>query len=234
MGYWERLQKYMRGGPEAIDGWPDQIPIDEFNRAVARTLGSALAENGFEPVAPRRWVRSRHDSIKDLVYLQAIKGTAYSPVWGFSLDFVPHVTAAGDTKWHRTPKSARFDLMHWPIDYVPLPSQISDWKVSPLATREELEDDLARVTPMVIAQAIPFFERVRAVGDLPGLYREHRTLGEPFVSFTQQVLASAFVLARCGDAAARHELAEFIRVSDVPAATAQRLEELLAQAAVTR
>ena len=166
MGYWDRFQKYMRGGPEAIDGWPDQIPIEEFNQAVGRTLGSALAENGFEAVAPRRWVRSRHDSIRDVLELQALKGVAYSPAWGFSLDFVPHVTSGGDTKWHRTPKSARFDLVYWPTDVVPPASDTLDWNMSPFATREELEDDLARVTRLVIAQAMPFFERVRAVADL--------------------------------------------------------------------
>jgi hypothetical protein len=237
MGYWDRFQKYMQGGPEAIDGWPDQIPIDEFNQAVGRTLGSALAENGFEPVAPRRWVRSRHDFIRDVLELQALKGTAYSPAWGFSLDFVPHVTAGGDTKWHRTPKSARFDLMYWPTDVVPPASDTLDWNMSPFATREELEDDLSRVTRLVIVQALPFFERVRAVEDLPGVYREHRSrpsFGLPFASFPQQVLASAFVLARCGDAAARRELAEYVRTYDVAPATAQKLEELLAQAAPDR
>lgn len=236
MGYWDRFQKYMQGGPEAIDGRPDPIPIEEFNQAVGRTLGSALAENGFEAIGPRRWVRSRHDSIRDVLVLQALKGMAYSPGWGFSLDFVPHVTSGGDTKWHRRPKSARFDLEYWPIDAVLQPSDMSDWNIRPIATREELEDDLARVTRLVIAQAMPFFERVRAVEDLASLYRERRRRAalEPCVGFPQQELASAFVLARCGDAAARHELAEYIRAYDVPPATAQRLEKLLAQAAVNR
>lgn len=109
--------------------------------------------------------------------------------------------------------------------------------MSPIATREELDDDLARVTRLVIAHAMPFFERVRTVEDLPRLYREHRShpsLGLPFVSFPQQDLASAFVLARCRDAAARQELAEYIKRYDVAPATAQKLEALLAQAAVTR
>ena len=237
MGYWDRFRKYMQGGPEAIDGWPDPIPIEEFNQAVGRTLGAALAENGFEPVAPRRWVRSRHDGIRDVLELQALKGVAYSPAWGFSLDFVPHVTSGGDTKWHRTPKSARFDLVYWPTDTVPQPSDTSDWNMSPVATREELDDDLARVTRLVIAQALPFFERVRAVEDLPSLYRarwSRPSLCLPFASFPQQDLASAFVLAKCGDAAARQELAEYIRTYDVAPATAQRLEELLAQAAANR
>lgn len=55
-------------------------------------------------------------------------------MWGFSLDFVPHVTTGGETKWHRTPKSARFDLVYRPIDYAALDSERRDWDVSPFAT----------------------------------------------------------------------------------------------------
>ena len=48
MGYWDRFLKYMRGGPEAIDGWPHPIPIEDFNEVIARTLGVALSENSLD------------------------------------------------------------------------------------------------------------------------------------------------------------------------------------------
>ena len=233
MGFWDRFLKYRRGGPEAIDGWPDPIPIEKFNQALARTLGSALSEIGFEAVAPRRWVRSSRAPIRDLLQVQALKGVSYSPMWGFSLDFVPHVTTSGETKWHRTSKSARFDFVYWPIDYVPLASETHDWDVSPVATPDELQEDLVRVTRMVMAQAVPFWERVRGIEDLPSVYREFRhrpSVGLQFGGFPQQVLASAFVLAKSGDPAGRAELAEYIRTCDVPTKTAKKLEELLEQA----
>ena len=233
MGYWDRFLKYMRGGPGAIDRWPDPIPIEQFNQALARTLGSALSENGFEAVARRRWVRSSRAPIRDLLEVEALKGVRYCPMWGFSLDFVPHVTTSGETKWHRTPKSARFDFVYRPIDYVPLASETHDWDVSPVATPDELQEDLVRVTRMVMAQAVPFWERVRGIEDLPSVYREHRSrpsVGLPFSSFPQQVLASAFVLAKSGDAAGRTALAEYIQAYDVAPETAKELEELLEQA----
>jgi hypothetical protein len=232
VGYWDRFLKYMRGGPDAIDGWPDPIPIEEFNHAIARTLGVALSENGFEAVAPRRWVRSSRAPIRDLLEIQAGKGVSYSPMWGFSLDFVPHVTANGETKWHRTAKSARFDLGYRPTDYVPVASETRQWDVSPVATPEELQEDLSRVTRMVMAQAMPFWERVRGIEDLPAVFREHRNhpSGLPLGSFPQQALATAFVLAKSGDDAGRAELAEYIRANDVPPETAKRLKELLEQA----
>ena len=234
MGYWDRIHKYMQGGPEAIDGWPALIPVQEFNQALARTLGSALSASNFEAVAPRRWVRSNRAPIRDVVELQALKGISYCPMWGLSLDFVPHITAAGDTKWHRTPKSARFDLVYRPIDYLATNSDARDWSVSLLATREELQEDLARVTQMVLAEAIPFLDRIVAVQDLPSLYREHRrrpSIGLSFDCFPQQVLAAAFVFAKCGDTAGQSELAEYIRAYDVAPGTARRLEELIAAAA---
>ena len=233
MGYWDRFLKYSRGGPEAIDGWPAPIPIDEFNAAVARTLGAALIENGFEAVAPRRWVRSSRAPIRDLLEIQALKGVSYSPMWGFSLDFVPHVTTSGEVKWHRTAKSARFDFAYRPVEYAPLDSETRDWDFSPVATPDELQEDLARVTRMVIAQVVPFWERVRGIEDLVSVYREYPnrpSLGLPFGSFPQQVLASAFVLAKSGDEAGRAELAEYIRAHDLAPDTAKKLEALLEQA----
>ena len=237
MGHWDRFLKYMKGGPAAIDGWPAPIPIEEFNQGIGRTLGSALSDHGFELVAPRRWVRSSRAPIRDILEVQALKGVSYCPKWGFSLDFVPHVTAGGDTKWHRTPKSARFDFVYWPIDYALRESEARDWSVSPVATREELQEDLARVTRMVMAEAIPFWERVRGIEDLPSLYREHRRhppAGLSFLNFPQQVLAAAFVFARSGDGAGREELAEYIRAYEVGPEAAKRLEDLLERAATAR
>ena len=232
MGYRDRFLKYMRGGPEAIDGWPHPIPIEDFNKAIARTLGVALSERGFESVAPRLWVRSSRAPIRDLLKIQAGKGVGYSPMWGFSLDFVPHVTTGGEIKWHRTAKSARFDLEYRPTEDAPMASETREWDVSPLATPEELQEDLSRVTRLIMAHAMPFWERVRGIEDLRTVYREQRirqSANRPFVSYLQQDLASAFVLAKSGDAAGRAELAEYIRAHDVRPETARKLEELLEQ-----
>ena len=234
MGYWDRILKYIQGGPEAIDGWPDQIPIAEFNQAVATTLGSALALHGFEAVAPRRWVRSARLPIRDVVELQALKGMSYCPMWGISLDFVPHVTSRGEVKWHRSAKGARFDLAYWPIDYASTPAEARDWSASPFATRDELKADLARVTEMVVKEALLFLDDIGGPSDLPRVYREHRRrtpAGLPFGSFPQQCLAYAFVLATSGDAEAQSALSEYVRTSEVPPATATRLERLLEEAA---
>ena len=99
MGHWDRILKYIRGGPSAIDGWPDPIPAAELTETVERTLGAALHAMGFATVAPRRWVFSTRAPVRDVVELQALKGACYAPAWGLSLDFVPHLTAKGEVRW---------------------------------------------------------------------------------------------------------------------------------------
>ena len=237
MGYWDRLLKYMQGGPAAIDGWPAPIPIEEFNRALARTLGSALATHGFEAATPRRWVRSTRAPMRDILELQALRGDSYAPMWGLSLDFVPHLTSSGDVKWHRTAKSARFDLVYRPIDYARSNAESRAWNASTSATPAELEDDLARVTGLVLAEAIPFWDGVRGVDDLPRVYREHRerpSVGLPYASYPQQVLAAAFVSATSDRARGLRELGEFCRAYEVAPDTARKLEALVDQADGTR
>lgn len=229
MGYWDRIRKYMRGGPGAIDGWPDQIPIAEFNEAVEGMLGAALRGIGFETVRPRRWVRSTRAPIRHVLEIQALKGVSYCPMWGLSLDFVPHLTARGDVRWHRTPKSAEFDLVYRPIDYARRPEDAREWSMSPLATREELAEDVARVTRLTLAEAPRLWDRASATADLPGLYAEHRerpSQGLPYASFPQQALANVFVLAKTG-ADARPALAEYVRSYEVDGETARKLERLV-------
>jgi hypothetical protein len=159
---------------------------------------------------------------------------SYCPMWGLSLDFVPHVTGRGDVKWHRTAKSALFDFVYRPVDYVRANAEARDWSASPFATRAEVQDDLGRVTRLVLKEALPFWNSVGGVRDLPETYREHRrraAVGCRFDSFPQQLLALAFVLAKAADGEAQAALSEYIRAFEVPLETAKRLEELLEEAA---
>jgi hypothetical protein len=233
MGFWKRILDYRRGGPQAIDGWPTQIPAREFQAVLAGALDPVLVPEDFERVADRRWVRSSRQPIRDLVEMEALKGTSYCPMWGFSLDFVPHVTGGGRIKWHRTPKSARFDLVYRPIDFAS-GDEAREWDTSPLATQEELADDVSRVAALVRANALPFLNAVQRVGDLPSFYREHRArpaLGLPFGAFPQQFLAHAFVLARFGDPTASEILDEYLHLTDADSDVANELKRLLEKAA---
>jgi hypothetical protein len=68
------------------------------------------------------------------------------------------------------------------------------------------------------------------VEDLPALYIEHRArpaAGLPFEAFPQQVLAEAFVAARCQLTNASALLEDYLRSYDVPGVVAERLRKLL-------
>ena len=92
------------------------VSANEMDDIFDETLGDALDEHGFEQVAPRKWVRSTKAPIRDLVHILAMKGASFVPCWGFSLDFVPHISGSS-IRWHRTAKSSMFDLRYDPVDY---------------------------------------------------------------------------------------------------------------------
>jgi hypothetical protein len=163
------------------------------------------------------------------VELQALKGLAYCPQWGLSLDFVPHVTSSGEVRWHRTAKAARFDFIYRPIDFEPDSDKRQAWAVSPAATPQELEEDLVRVAALTLEHVDRFFRGVKRIEDLPALYAEHRArpaAGLPFNAFPQQILAQAFVSARCGLPEATALLEQYIGWLELPSETARRLREL--------
>lgn len=56
------------------------------------------------------WIRSEKQSIREGFAAVPLKGYRFVPSWFVSLDFVPHVTDAGQVRWHRTEKSALADL----------------------------------------------------------------------------------------------------------------------------
>jgi hypothetical protein len=66
-------------------------------------FGSALAHEGFSRVADRKWLRRRSSDIADLFEIQAMKGASYSPLWGFSLSYVPHISGSS-LRFHRADK----------------------------------------------------------------------------------------------------------------------------------
>ena len=105
----------------------EQVKAEDVNLILQHQFASALERIGFQRSSRRRWWRSRVPEMRDLFEVTALKGATLSPRWGFSLDFAPHVTPAG-VKWHRTAKSAIFDVVDDPIDT----TRVEDLELSPL------------------------------------------------------------------------------------------------------
>src|SRR5262249_33447793 len=104
----------------------ESVPAAELDGIFAESFGSILSAQGFEQVDRRRWVRSAKLPIREMFSIVAMKGACFSPCWGFSLDFVPHVSGSS-VRWHRTAKAAIFDLCYDPIDYT---TNAREWYVS--------------------------------------------------------------------------------------------------------
>src|SRR5260370_14023875 len=103
----------------------DFIPAREMDGIFANTFGTALSLCGFDQINRRKWVRSSRTPIRELFRITAMKGASFSPVWGFSLDFVPHFSGS-TIRWHRSNKSAIFDLCYDPIDYT---RSVHEWSI---------------------------------------------------------------------------------------------------------
>jgi hypothetical protein len=193
----------------------------------AETFGAALTPHGFEQADRRRWVRSAKQPIRELFSVLAMKGAAFSPCWGFSLDFVPHVSGSS-VRWHRSTKAAHFDLCYDPVDYT---TDVDEWFVDSLMGRSVARKGAARVTRQALELALPWFASVNTLADL---VREFEAKKErPFVRFgfynyVQGPLAYAFVLARVGRwADAEAEIGRYLDGGHLREAVKSRLLQLL-------
>ena|ERR1700722_1870357 len=171
------------------------IPAADLNDVVQKVFGTALAKRGFEQIDPRRWVRSKKPLIREVVLLCTMKGLSLSPIWGFSLDFVPHVSA-GRIRWHRTSKSASMDLSYDPFDYEGKPLTISRFQ-----SADAVREGAKVVLEDVLWRSGEFFESVRTIPDLVDAFEAKRNrpaVRFGFENYVQHPMAYAFVLAKLG------------------------------------
>ena len=205
----------------------EPVPASELDAVFAETFGSALTGHGFEQMDPRRWVRSAKQPIRELFCVLAMKGACFSPCWGFSLDFVPHVSGSS-VRWHRSAKAALFDLCYDPVDYT---TNAGEWFVPSLWGRSVARKEAARVTREALESALPWFASVNTLADLVREFEAKRQ--RPFVRFgfdnyVQEPLAYAFILARVGRwADAEAEIIRYLEGGQLREPIRNRLLQLL-------
>ena len=216
------------------DMW-EQVKAEDVDLLLQRQFGSALERIGFEPSSSRRWSRSRVPDIRDLFEVTTLKGATLSPRWGFSLDFAPHVTPAG-VKWHRTAKSAMFDVVDDPVDT----TRVEDLELSPpfmftMQGTAHLERAAVASAEASLGEATRFWEQVHDERDLlrmVEMFRSRPVVRFGFDNYVQHPVALAFTLARVGRVEdARTELQRAHAYSTGSAAVRSRLDQLLENAA---
>ena len=184
----------------AAPGAPAMIEANEFKQTVSAEFTARLVSLGFEAFRGHKWVLSVTAPIRRVFALYNLKSLSLVPVWGFSFDFVPHLGAGDEVKWHRTARSAFLDLSYDPLDYT---SNVHEWAVSRFDRLDEVRERAKYVSSRAVADAITFWDRVRTLENAADLFRDWRA--RPYVRFgfenyVQAPLAFAFVLARLGQA----------------------------------
>lgn len=86
----------------------DLLSVATIHGQIAPIVDRLLGAEGFVSVKPLQWVRSATAPIRRVFEYRQLKGGVVAPRWGYSLDFVPHLSG-GKIRWHRTEKSAVLD-----------------------------------------------------------------------------------------------------------------------------
>lgn len=123
-----------------------------------------------------------------------LKGGVFVPIWGVSLDFVPHLSGK-KVAWHRSNKSAMLDLCFHPqgsalqMPYIEGPT--------PILRRHKY------VVGQAVEEATKFWQMCHQIDALPdaikwlkAYYSEGK--GLTFYNYTQHFLTVAFLLKRSG------------------------------------
>lgn len=204
------------------------VSIEEIHRRVSPPIEEHLIPLGFELQKPLHWVRGEDAPIRQMFVLQQYKGGVVAPIWGLSLDFVPHVSGS-EVKWHRTQKSARLDAVMDPRDR----SMEFHYMYGP----EHIAQKAPAAISMALGQAEPFWGSAKSIAELPNVYegiKRHMSGGGlGFYNFVQHPLAFAFVLAKVGrHEEAESELSRYVQRGMRPAVIS-RIRQLIAECAIT-
>jgi hypothetical protein len=194
----------------------------ERDAIVASHLREHLQPLGLTEIAPRAWLDVSRRPSRRMFELMLLKGGSMSVRWGFSLDFVPHISG-GQVRWHRSEKQAMLDVIVDPNEKV-LP------RLSFIHGAGRLHDDLNRLLPAAVEMAKDTWRRgktARGLLDLVQEIRVHNTNCFPFDNYKQLPLAYTFLLAKLGDlASAEDELDRYAVRSKLDDAVAGKLKML--------
>lgn len=184
---------------------PDLLPAEAFHGPIHAVLDARLSRLGFVCSKPGTWAKEDCREGRPMIVMQHYKGKMSAPVWGYSLNYVPHLNnACSRVAWHRTLKSARLDV--FPFDeQQDLPS------LSRFATAEEHVVAADRILGDACDRAERFFATFSTAGDLLPLFnrlRDYDGDGLGYWNYTNLPLAHAFTLRLTGDERAGRRLLE--------------------------
>lgn len=187
-----------RGRPPAMKHPFINNTRQDIARVVFDPFNEALLELGFERASHKLWVRRDLAPICHISSLERYGSTGWGIAanFGLSLDFVPHV-AAGTVKWHRTAKSARYDLRV---------NTKSRWLgVTTFENLATIQEEVDFMMPRALKMACGFWEQAKSIEEVANRFdwSEGRFLRSwkhklPYSAFIKPSPADAFLAAKLG------------------------------------
>ena len=180
------------------------LSATERDSIVATHLRPQLEPLGLSEVAPRRWIDGSNPPSRRLFELTLLKGAGMMACRGFSLEFVPHISA-GRIRWHRSDKTARLDVLVCPKILR---------QASFLFGAKRLAADLIWMLPEAVAGARRDWEigaTFEGMLEIIRRIRDRHTNFWEYENLTQIELAFTFLSAKVGDMIpAERELENYI------------------------
>lgn len=200
----------------------DLLTAAERDASVTSHLQQYLPQLGLSAIHPRTWADAARSPARRVFELMLLKGAQMRARWGFSLDFVPHISG-GRTRWHRSARAPLLDVIIEPRKGIlPQPTYIHGAR--------RLHDDLKMLLPAAVERAQETWRRgetEQGMLDLVREIREDHTNYFPFEMYVQLPLAYSFLSARLGDLiSAEKELDHYLSRVKLNSEVAAKLKEL--------
>jgi hypothetical protein len=191
----------------------DLLKAAERDAIVECHLNRLLSPLGLTENSARSWIDGSAPPARRMFQISLLKGASMKACWGFSLDFVPHIsgwnlpsTSRRKICRHRTDKSAMLDVIVDPRDLTQYCS---------LFGAAQLNSELGQHLPTAVERARETWRRGetwRGMLEIVQELREKPINCFGFHNYTQLPLAFAFLNAKLGDmAAAESELETYVQ-----------------------
>lgn len=187
----------------------DMLSAAERDAIVAKHLNKHLPALGLSEITPRVWIDDSKPPAKPMFEFSLLKGAGMKACWGFSLDFVPHISGR-NIRWHRNNQTAKLDVI---VD----PRGLEDFSF--LYGSVGLESDLERHLPAAIERARETWRRGdtwHGMLEIVQEIREKKINRLGFYNYVQLPFAFAFLSAKVGNlGAAEAELMTYAQTHEL-------------------
>lgn len=238
MGLWTTITDWLLKAPDQSSSEQHKSQVDpprdgdllravERDSIVADYLNARLQPLGFVQITPRRWVDGSTAPARRVFEMALFKGAAMKPRWGFSLDFVPHLSGSR-VSWHRSNRAAELDVV----------LEIQENKyASYLHGAARLRHDLEHLAPAALERALETWRRGSTLSGILDIVRDlrERKRNAFYVQFSWRLpLTFMFLSAKLGDLeAAQAELEAYARKYELDEDVVAKLSKLIQKNAPT-